>query len=386
MDRAYLKAPGGFLWWYLDLLDDAGNGLVLIWSFGLPFLPGYAHASRRGRAEFAGNRPSLNVAVYQGGKLDCYLLQEYAVSAVQWEPERGRWKFGETRISTRLEHKRRIVEVEVDCPVPASSKRLNGTVLLEGASPELGPNATTHDFPEHEWIPLALPARGSANLRCGETRYDIDGRAYHDCNAGQVPLHELGIGYWLWGRAAFDGFERVYYALWPEREAGFAGGNHDDLAALKCFGLEFRDDGRVECLDELRIELGEQKRSLGGMAWWPQFELYRPEESVPWLVVAQASTVDSGPFYMRHITRNRHEGRIQAPGFNELIRPSRVDLNRHRMLVDMRVHQICDEESRERRNNSMWLPLFSGPKKGRVARLGQHAAGLILEKTVDFLR
>ena len=36
--RGVLDTPG-FAWWYLDVVDAEGTGLVLIWSFGLPFLP-----------------------------------------------------------------------------------------------------------------------------------------------------------------------------------------------------------------------------------------------------------------------------------------------------------------------------------------------------------
>jgi hypothetical protein len=395
LNRDCLKAPGGFVWWYLDLLDVAGDGLVLIWSFGLPFLPGYAHASRRGRGQPAGSRPSLNVAVYRGGKLDCYLLQEYDLSAVKWEPDEGHWRFGRTRISSRLKAGRRVVEVDLDCPVPAGSPRLRGTVRLAGAAPRLGfgldcgldCGATYRDSDDaHDWTPLAAPARGSARLSCGKTRYEIDGRAYHDCNVGKRPLHEIGIGHWLWGRSAFDGAERVYFALWPRDAADFSGADRSVFDAARCFGMEFFEDGRVEYLDELDIMPLEQRRSLGGIVWWRRFELFRPGDSAPWVSVQQKSVVDSGPFYMRHITRSRRPGGGSGPGFAELIRPSRIDLTRHRLLVDMRVHRVREDENggdkcREekgrkyaRSNNSLWLPLFSGPRRGRVGRLAQNAA------------
>ena len=32
------EAPGGFCWWYVDLVDERGDGAVLIWGFALPFL------------------------------------------------------------------------------------------------------------------------------------------------------------------------------------------------------------------------------------------------------------------------------------------------------------------------------------------------------------
>ena len=43
-DQALLDVPGGFLWCYLDLVDATGDGLVLVVSFGLPFLPGGSSA------------------------------------------------------------------------------------------------------------------------------------------------------------------------------------------------------------------------------------------------------------------------------------------------------------------------------------------------------
>jgi len=43
-DPAVLRSPGGFTWFYVDLVDGQGRGATVIWSWGLPFLPGYARA------------------------------------------------------------------------------------------------------------------------------------------------------------------------------------------------------------------------------------------------------------------------------------------------------------------------------------------------------
>src|SRR5687768_10564437 len=102
LDPQLLRAPGGFLWWYADLVDERGNGLVCIWSFGLPFLPGYASASRRGTPQLPEERPSFNIAVYERGKLVCYLLQEYEPSEVEWASTR--WRFGRTSIQRTFEN------------------------------------------------------------------------------------------------------------------------------------------------------------------------------------------------------------------------------------------------------------------------------------------
>lgn len=386
LDHQCLDAPGGFLWWYVDLIDARGNGLVLIWSFGLPFLPGYAHAARAGRAQAAGERPSLNVAVYKGGKLDCYLLQEYTPAQVEWEPEGGSWRFGKTRIHTRIEGDQRVVDVALDCPMPAGAGRLTGSVRVQGRAPTLEAKVPENVVSpagferDHAWIPLAVPARGEAKLRCGKLRYEFEGRAYHDCNVGARPLHDLGINHWLWGRAAFENeraetVERVYYALWPE---GIKPARRPQDA--RCFGLEFHPDGRVEHVENLRIELLEERRNLGGVVWWPHFALYRTEEAEPWMVVTQKSAVDSGPFYMRHITENQHGDGARAVGFNEVICPERVDLSRHRPLVSMRVHYADESSDAAAKDdkNSIWLPLFTGPRRGRVRRLGRQAVVALL--------
>ena len=76
--------------------------------------------------------------------------------------------------------------------------------------------------------------------------------------------------------------------------------------------------------------------------------------------------VDSGPFYMRYLTRAR-AGDGEATGVAELIRPDRIDLARHRPFVRMRVQQPS--------SNSAWLPLFSGPKQGRIRRLFDYNFG-----------
>jgi hypothetical protein len=57
-------------------------------------------------------------------------------------------------------------------------------------------------------------------------------------------------------------------------------------------------------------------------------------------------------------------GAITRLGSAEVIDPSRIDLDRHRPLVRMRV-------ATDLQRNSIWLPLFQGSRHGRVARLFQ---------------
>ena len=100
--------------------------------------------------------------------------------------------------------------------------------------------------------------------------------------------------------------------------------------------------------------------------------LGKPGETGDRLCIDGRQVVDSGPFYMRFITRGSVDGGEEATGIGELIRPDRVDLGRHRPLVRMRVHDVREGD------NSMWLPLFTGPKRGRIRRLMRFAVdGLI---------
>jgi hypothetical protein len=57
-----------------------------------------------------------------------------------------------------------------------------------------------------------------------------------------------------------------------------------------------------------------------------------------------------------------------ALGWSELCRPDRVDLAPHRPFVKMRVHRAAGP-------NSIWLPLFTGPRSGRVSRLVRQLIG-----------
>lgn len=365
LGERFLNARGGFAWWYADIIDPAGDGLVLIWAYGLPFLPGYAASARRGDAPQARSRPSINLVTYRRGKPDFYLLQEYAAVAASAErrvrsadPEAGSaggvvLRFGRSRFSSWAESGRRRVEAQLDCAVPGSKHRLSGTISLDGVARAGGSAAADHEDGEmsrmHEWTPLTGPAAGRAALRHGSREINIAGRGYHDRNGGAAALHELGIGRWIWARFPLDGREAILYLLWPE-----SGGDP------ACILTQISSDGRTNTDERITIALADERRGWIGPRLPHRITVRRSGQL--WGELRVTSVADRGPFYLRFQARIELPSGESALGWGELCEPHRVDLPLQRPLVRMRVHHDTG-------SNSVWLPLFSGPRQGRIRRL-----------------
>jgi len=354
--QSVLDAPGGFLWWYAELLDrDASNGLVVVWSFGLPFLPGYASADRAGRATTPRTRPSLNIVAYRDGREDLYVLHEFAKERAEWDGA-GRWRFGDSSISLVEDRGERILELDLDCAFPGSDDRLQGRLRLAGRATHVadsGHGAQGFARSEHAWSPLMGPSFGTASIRAGDRyRFQVAGRGYFDRNHSTQALHRLGIARWLWGHFPLEDRERIFYVMWPA---------HGGPAEIRGFDVD--GDGRITVKDDLVAHIPPDRTTLYGMPWWPTITL--DDENGPWLKLHLEHRVDDGPFYLRFIANAEAQGQ-RGRGSCEVIVPDRIDLARHRPFVNMRVSS--DGEA-----PSMWAPLFSGPRRGRVHRLVQHS-------------
>jgi len=110
-------------------------------------------------------------------------------------------------------------------------------------------------------------------------------------------------------------------------------------------------DGTTRHAPPLRVEVDNLRKSAIRLL----------DGQTVWLDVKTRHLVDNGPFYRRFIVEGRAEGQI-AQGIGELLFPDKIDQDLMRPLVRMRVH-------RANLKNSMWLPLFCGPKDGRLGRL-----------------
>jgi hypothetical protein len=343
---ATLQSSGGFLWWYLDLTDDDGNGMVLIWSFGLPFLPGIASAARAGRPKSPAESPSVNVVLYRNGRPDFYLLQTVDPDRALWDGEC--WEMG--GLSGRLisSDTQLTLQLELDCPVPGTTERLVGQIALTGTQ-RLGSGDGAAQ-PEHEWTPLVVVANGSASLRCGSRQWQLSGRAYFDRNLGQRPLHTLGIKRWWWFRLAMPGHELIGYHLIP----------NDPGSETRSLCLTIGPEGETQLTEQAQFVMSDWKRGgLLGLPWPRTLAVTQPGGDP--VQIQLAHLVDNGPFYQRfQIEARIHGGLVR--GFAEQVVPDRIDQGWSRPFVKMAV-------DRHDGKNSMWLPLFSGPREGRISRL-----------------
>lgn len=360
-DPAVLTSPGGFTWFYVDLVDDQGRGATVIWSWGLPFLPGYVQAARVGRPQLPINRPSVNVVVYSGGRERFYLLSELPAEDCDWDPDGRSWRLGDcvfewtdTGSDPGSDGPRaaptRTLQASLDLALPTGG-RVTGRLRVSGKLRRDCPDGATSADPAstHLWTPMLAATRGCLELRTPGGQLRVQGRAYHDRNSAARPLNALGIERWWWGRLALPGRDLIFYRLVPTHP----------VSAPRDLVVEVGADGSCRAREDAAIAVGRLRRSTWGLRW-PSSATFPDPDGVP-VHVEVSALLDNGPFYQRYLLRGRC-GADEAFGVGESVVPDRVDTDLLRPLVRMRVHRSDGP-------NSMWLPLFSGDSQGRVRRL-----------------
>lgn len=325
------ERPGGFSWRYLDLVDENGDGAVLIWGFALPFLSPPAD-------EPAALHPFLNLALYRGGRDVFYHLEEIDPGEVD-RVEHG-WRFGENILQSWCVEGRSRVEARLRLPVPAEDRRAEVHVTAEARAVR----PVERGEGPHRWSPIGIPGRGRVVLEIGpEIAMDLSGRSYHDENHSQLPLGVLGIGAWSWGRVAEPEGDAVYYVLWDE--AG------ERVWARRLFA-PFEGELREE------VPASVSARGRVGGRWGlsaPRELALEGIEGDPTRFQAGAP-VDQSSFYLRFPLRT---GR--GVGWGERVRPAAIGSWWMAPLV-----RTCVAGPGAR---SSLLPLFSGPREGRARRL-----------------
>lgn len=326
--RKACAKPEGFAWWYLDLRTADGAGLVLLWGLGLPFVP-------RGRSEKEG---ALQLAFYERGRAEYYHLATFPA----FDDLAMNGSFSLSSGSVRVSETGGIVSVEVS--LRESSNLGDGFELeleVEGrAVPPQGPASGSHS-----WSPQTVLATSRGRLDFGGRSVRLEGSAYFDTNAALAPLPSQGIDVWRWGRLSFGDETILLYDV-------EGGGRRETLA----FSIE-ADGRRVEAsaltwLDERRAVFG-IVAPRGGRVAFPRGAIEFRAEAL----------VDDGPFYQRYLLEGQRGDGRRGAGFYEVVVPGRLDRPWQRPLVAMRVRRSTGER------NSLWLPLFRGPRRGRLARL-----------------
>jgi hypothetical protein len=210
----------------------------------------------------------------------------------------------------------------------------------------------------HRWAPILAATTGVAQLRLGaHDGLDLAGRAYADSNGSAQPLHALAIGDWCWGRIALPGRELIYYFVHPAQTA-----ERQEAASIELL-LEALPDGTLR-RHTVQARWSRPRRSIYGLRWYERLLLASPAAGSA-LELRFSAPVDDGPFYLRFLV-DAHDARLgRGVGSAEYVAARQLDRAWQRPFVRMRTHATHGP-------NSIWLPLFSGPARGRGRRMLQH--------------
>ena len=327
----YQRNPStGFSWWYFDIVDEFGNGAVVIWSQNLPFLP---TSKRLDHAD--SQRPSLNVVLYQHHKTVFYLFQEYPPSEIEWSPAKGYWRFGETIIRQIDSDDTIELNINLNAPIPTSASHIVGTIQFSGPKRK---DLPLNDFGFHHWSPVSTNCTGHVDLQDDKAKYAFSGRCYHDSNSSSRPIQNLGIEKWWWGRFSFPDQEVVLYLVSPET----------DTQPINML-LNVDNSGHMSSSEITSIQFQDPQKSLFGLHYPQSLFVASGAEQ---LMIEPVHLLDDSPFYQRFMA-TATRGEQTSVGYLEQVAPPRIGLFWQQPFVRMKVHDLNG-------SNSMWLPLFTG--------------------------
>ena len=186
------------------------------------------------------------------------------------------------------------------------------------------------------WNLLAVNTIGNAQLQAGEQSFQLAGHMYFDQNCSMVPMTDLGIAKWFWGRFSFKDFEWIVYVVDSES-------NSNTVKLL----LRLGKDGNIKFLMILQYPTMVQNHPF--MA----FNIQRlcTYRQMKHLFLSLGHKVDDSPFYQRFMVMSHFENQ-SGVGFVEQVVPSKIGIPWQQPFVRMKVHHLNAP-------NSFWLPLFS---------------------------
>lgn len=317
------EGPGAFAWRYLDLVDPAGDGVVLIWGWALPFLAPNPN-------DPATKHPHLNVIAYQKGVPVLYHLEVFDPAEVRIQ-DRG-WRFGPNLLQSYNNGGCWQVHAALDLPIAGSSERILGNIYLKG------PVAFGHPAAQgpHQWSILSAVAGASAYFQLPNKKIlSFQGRGYHDENHCDRPLSALGIQDWMWGRLAEPDHERVYYRCV---------GQGPEVA----LDIRLQSNGQLEYAP---IQSWETSGFIGG-----RWAFTAPRHvGVSSQAIQAGPIVDESMFYLRFGLKS-----AQGRGWGERVRPAAIQNALMRRLVPICITGATPQHS--------LLPYFTGTRSDRFQR------------------
>lgn len=281
--------PGGYAWWYLDVVsDDGAITLTVIAFIGSVFSPRYAEARRAGPADpqrFA----AINVALVSRHREHWALNEQHKLARTH-----ERLTIGRSSLTWQTDARGRHLVVEIDEPETRfggwRGAPLRGRIRLY-PSAMFGPRVEldrARSVPRHRWYPVAPHARAEVELDTPALRFS--GSGYHDVNEGDEAL-ERGFAAWNWSRAELD--EQRTAILYDLQPRG---------AALDPRGWVFST--RDRSITELSPETLGSAHPLPPTRWRVARAIRSDRGHTPTLI----STLADTPFYSRNLIDVRIAG------------------------------------------------------------------------------
>jgi hypothetical protein len=153
---------------------------------------------------------------------------------------------------------------------------------------------------------------------------------------------------------ALPGRERIHYIVEPK----------DPNVPPITWSVTVLSDGELTLDQDLAISWEGGRRNRYGLGWHEHAKL--DSEIHGHLDLTYESVVDEGPFYLRFLISGIDpETGEHGCGVAETVVPDRIRIPWMNPLIRMRRHRVGG-------SNSIWVPLFCGSRRDRIARLLRH--------------
>lgn len=348
-----------FSWWYIDVLNEQGDGCVCIFSQGLPFLP----VSDDSKPD----RYAVNVVLYKNGKESFYLLQEFPASEVKFTTVESHplsivrkevWTIGGHTFHRTIQNGKVHCVVELCSTTatvehPAAGHKINGKIELSGSLLNRMP-VTGASRSHHQWIPLTTQCTAKISLTTDSGSLYSQGWAYHDSNISTSDLDSLSIGYWWWARASFIDRTWILYLVEPESSFGYK--SYEDRPIWMVASVSENGEWTQHPVRSLTVN--SKKHSVYGLSLPSKWDIQLVSGEL--LQIEQITWLDDSPFYQRVQIRMTYKSEC-ALGFMEHVVPTKLNIPWQQPFIRMKTHF-------QNTPGSFFSPLFTGPSSTRWSR------------------